>query len=137
MKKSCSILLALVMGVLLSGCGPLPRLARPTQVPTPAFGTYTPPVQSIQVEVRESDPPQVSALLRVMFSATCDKEGQTPVKYADRIFHITVVAVTPIDHGCAPAIEPAQVRVPLETRGLAPGYYTVEAGVLSALFTLK
>ncbi len=127
-------MLTLLAAALLAGCGPLPG---PTQAPTPAFATYTPPVQSIQVEVRESDPPQVSALLRVMFSATCDKEGQTPVKYVDRTFHITVVAVTPIDHGCAPAIEPAQVRVPLDTRGLPPGDYTVQAGGASAVFTLK
>jgi inhibitor of cysteine peptidase len=133
MKHWSMMSMVLAAALLLAGCSPV----TPTAVPTPAVGSYAAPVQSIQVLVMESYPVQVAAVLRVMLSATCDKVGETPVEYADRTFRITVVAVSPLDHGCAPAIEPVEVRVPLDTRGLAPGDYTVRAGDVSAVFTLK
>ena len=137
MVRRWRVMMLVLCAAVLAGCGPLGGLAGPTATPTPAMGTYVAPVQSIQVEVKQGDPVQVTAVLRVMFSATCDKAGSTPVTYADRTFRITVHAITPIDHGCAPAIEPAEVRVPLDVRGLAPGDYTVQAGDVRAVFTLK
>ncbi len=137
MKPRYLMMFTLLGALLLAGCGPLGRPAAPTATPTPAFGTYPAPVQAVQVEVKPGDPVQVTAVLRVMFSATCDKPGAAPVTYADRTFHIIVQAITPIDHGCAPAIEPVELRVPLDVRGFAPGDYTVTAGDVSAVFTLK
>ncbi len=138
MKTRWYVTITLVlMATLLTGCGPLGRLVRGTETPTPAFGTYAAPVQGVQVEVREGDPPQVSAVLRVMFAETCAQVGGTQVQYSDRTFRITVYARTPIDHGCAPALAPVEVGVPLDVRGLPAGDYAVAAGDVRAVFTLK
>lgn len=126
-----------LMGALLAGCGPLVRLVRGTETPTPALATYVPLVQSVQVKVTEGNPAKVEAVARVMFAETCAWVGKTEVKYADKTFHITVYAETYADRGCAPATEPVETRVPLDVRGLPAGDYMVTVNGVSAAFRLK
>ena len=76
MVRRWRVMMLVLCAAVLAGCGPLGGLAGPTATPTPAMGTYVAPVQSIQVEVKQGDPVQVTAVLRVMFSATCDKASR-------------------------------------------------------------
>ncbi len=129
-----------LMGIVLSACGPLvgtaSGLGAPTAQPTPRLASYVAQVQSVQAQV-SGNPPQVSAIIRGTFSESCATLGQTQVEYSANAFRITVYAVSPADRGCAPATDPYETTVPLDTTGLPAGNYTVTANGVSAPFTLK
>jgi hypothetical protein len=58
------------------------------------------------------------------------------VQYESNAFQITVYANSPADIGCVQATTPVEATIPLDTKDLPAGSYTVAANGVSAIFTL-
>ena len=132
-------LLAILIGLILTGCSPVLSLGGvPNLYPSPAPQTASreAQVQSVQLQVSSGEHPQVNALVRGNLSESCAVLGQSQVQYAANTFQIQVFALSPVDRGCAPAIVPFETTIPLNTAGLPAGTYTVIANGVSAVFSV-
>lgn len=130
-----------VMGLILSACTPLVRVGdgidSPTPQPEPQTTAREAQVQSVQIQVMSTEPPQVNAIVRGNLSESCATLGESKVEYGLNTFRITVYAVSPTDRGCAQAVTPFETTIALDTNRLQPGTYTVIANGVSAVFTLQ
>jgi hypothetical protein len=142
MKTLLHITMLLVLtGLVLSACTPPERVDdgnnSATLEPLPQTTTREAQVQSVEIQVMNTDSLQVNALVRGSLTESCATLGQSQVQYGSNTFRIAVYAVSPADRGCAQIITPFETTIPLETKGLPPGTYTVLANGVSAVFTLQ
>jgi hypothetical protein len=93
-------------------------------------------VQSIGIQLMNADPAQVNVLVRGKLTESCATLGESQVQYASNIFKITVYTNGPADIGCVQATTPFDTTIPLDTKDLRAGTYTVIANGMSAVFTL-
>ncbi len=144
-KHMHAISLASLIALVLTACAPAinPIVVPPT---TPASGpqilqTQTvsreAQVQSVEIQVMNSDPLQVNAVVRGSLTESCATLGQSQVQYTSNTFRITVYAVSPTDRGCAQVTAPFETTIALDIRGLPAGTYAVTANGVSAVFTLQ
>ncbi len=132
-----------LLSLVLAACTPVIPVVgmvnSPTQDPGPAPlpAAREAQVQSVQIQVMDTDPPQVNAVVRGSLTESCATLGQSQVQYGSNTFHITVYAVSPTDRGCAQLLSPFETTVALDIRGLPEGTYTVIANGVSAVFSLK
>ncbi len=143
MKTVTHAIFFIVVGALvLSACAPiLPLVAlmdAPAQAPTsaPQSTVRKAQVQSVAIQILNSEPPQVNAIVRGILTESCATLGESQVQYSGNTFHITVLAVSPSDRGCAPLSSGFETTIALETRGLPAGTYTVAANGVTAVLTL-
>lgn len=135
------ILFVILVGLVLAACAPA---ASPTVVPT-----ATPAVIPTQMVIREaqvhgveiqivanSAPVQVNAVVRGHLTESCATLGESQVEYASNRFRITVYALSPANISCVQATTPFEITIPLDTKDLRVGNYTVIANGVSAVFTL-
>src|SRR5512140_302335 len=119
--------------MLLSACAPIApatqRLSDPTATPMPTAlpASREAQVQSVEIQILETDPQQVSAVVHGNLTESCATLGETKVQYEANTFHLTVYAISPANVGCAQVITPFETTIPLDIRGLSPGTYTVVA----------
>ncbi len=137
-----TILFIAIAALVLSACSPLvPLIAvvdKPTQLPAPAPQSTTreAQVKSVAIQILNSDPPQINAIVRGSLTESCATLGESQVRYGGNTFNITVYVVSPSDRGCAPLTTDFETTIALDTRGLQAGTYTVLANGVSAVFTL-
>jgi hypothetical protein len=130
---------AILIGLILTGCSPVLSLGGIPNVnpsPAPQTASREAQVQSVQLQVSSGEHPQVNAVVRGNLSESCAVLGQSQVQYAANTFQIKVLAVSPVNRGCAQVITPFETTIPLNTAGLPAGTYTVIANGVSAVFTV-
>ncbi len=136
-----SAVLLILLSVLLSACSPLVRVAdgagSPTLEPAPGTSIREAQVQSVKIQVIDSNPPLVSAAVHGSLTESCATLGQSQVQYADNTFHVTVYVVSPSDRGCAPSNTPFDTTIALDTSDLPAGNYTVVVNGVSTVFRLQ
>ncbi len=131
-----------VAALVLSACAPVVPLAElvdaPTQPPTtaPQSTVREAQVQSVAIQILNSDPPQLNAIVRGSLTESCDTLGESQVQYSGNTFHIRILAVSPSDRGCAPSSTGFETTIALDTRSLPSGTYTVVANGVSGVFAL-
>ena len=142
-KQSSGIgLLILLLVFMLTACTPAaPVAVSPTVIPS--VTTILQPVsreaqvQSVEVHISQSHPLQVSAVVHGNLTESCASLEESQVQYVSNTFQITVYAKSSSDIGCAPVTTPFDTTIPLDTKDLPAGDYTVVANGVSALFTLQ
>jgi hypothetical protein len=93
-------------------------------------------ISSIEIQISQTEPWQVSAIVRGRLSESCAKLAESQVKYDANVFNITLLVSSPSDGGCMQIDQSFEQIVPLDTSGLAPGSYTVIANGEQATFDL-
>ncbi len=127
----------------LTACTPLiPAVgaaSAPTVSPssTPLATQFEVQVQSVDIQVMDTNPPQVNALVRGNLSEACATLAPSEVSYASHVFEIKIYALSPTDRGCAPVTTPFETTIALDTSSLPAGSYTVTANGVSAVFALQ
>ena len=133
--------LVIAIGLALSACAPVarpdPGIESPTLQVTPQTTVRPAQVQSVDIQVMDTNPPQVNAVVRGSLSESCATLAPSQVSYASNAFEIKLSAVSPTDRGCAQITAPFETTVALDTNGLVPGSYTVTANGVSAVFALQ
>jgi hypothetical protein len=139
------IMQSILFGVLiiLTSCAPVaqnPNLAGGTSVDltsTPATPvSREAQVQSVEAQITNTAPVQVNAVVRGNLTESCAVLGETQVEYAANAFQITVYSLSLADRDCAQATMPFETTIPLNSKDLPAGTYTVIANGVSAVFTL-
>ncbi|HEY5982268.1 MAG TPA: NBR1-Ig-like domain-containing protein, partial [Anaerolineales bacterium] len=124
--------LTILLGILLAACSSLAPVSN-----TPAGLSSAPaPVESVEIQIGQGSPVQVSAVVRGHLTESCATLGESQVAFASNVFKISVVALSPNDRGCAQVVTPFETTIALDTRNLPAGSYTVTANGVSAVFTL-
>ena len=131
--------LVIALALLLSACAPRPASALdfPTTEPTAQTTAREAQVQSVDIQLPDTDPPQVNVVVRGSLSEACATLAPAQVGYSSNVFEIKLYAISPTDRGCAQVTAPFETTVPLDVQNLAPGIYTVQANGVGAVFTLQ
>jgi inhibitor of cysteine peptidase len=101
-----------------------------------SFGS-TATIESLNVQIMESFPVQVSVVLTGYLPDGCTEIYEINASREDQTFTIQVLTRRPVDLACTMAIVPFEETVSLNVEGLPAGDYTVELGDLSQVFTLE
>ena len=94
-------------------------------------------IESMDVQIMESFPVQVSVTLTGYVPDGCTEIYEINAPRDGQIFDIEVVTRRPLDVACTQAIVPFEETVSLDVEGLSAGEYTVELGEMSQTFTLE
>ena len=143
-KMFQNIALIIFVMILLTSCAsPInPTVAPATQtVSTPqAIQTQATnreaQVQSVEIQIVNSNPAQVNAVVRGNLTESCATLGESRVQYDSNTIRITIYVVSPSNVGCIQTTTPFETTIPLNTKDLLTGTYTVIANGVSAVFTL-
>ncbi len=131
----------IVIALVLPACAPLVRLSNEPNSATPEpqgqVAVREAPVQSVDIEVMNTNPVQVNAIVKGSLTESCARLGDSQVQYDANTFHITVYVTSPADQGCIQQTTPFETTIALDTSGLGPGTYTVAANGVSAVFALQ
>ncbi len=94
----------IVIALVLPACSPLVRLSNEPKSATPQpQGQVTvreAQVQSVDIEVMNTNPAQVNAIVRGNLTESCARLGDSQVQYDANTLHITVYVTSPADQGC-------------------------------------
>ena len=93
-------------------------------------------VQSVEIQIMNANPAQVSAIVHGNLTESCATLDKSQVRYESNTIQITVYAVSRSDIGCAQATTPFETAVALDTSRLPNGTYTVIVNGVSAVFVL-
>lgn len=136
LAASCVALLA------LSACG----TGDPTATPPPNSTPTTPtqpnttagiaPVDSIDVKVLESKPPQAQATVKGYLPDPCTTLSSISQSRDGNTFTITLATARETGKACIEVIQPYEQAVTLDVAGLTPGTYTAIANGVSTTFEL-
>lgn len=104
-------IVSLVYLMLLAACAPaMPPTIVPTVIPlataTHQTTTREAQVQRIEVQTLQSNPLQISAIVRGNLTESCAILGESQVQYASNTFQITVYVNSLADIGCVQATTP-------------------------------
>lgn len=136
MEQPGGRLIALICAGLLAGCG-----AEQASAPPPGSGLEPSAltVDSLRLEVVESFPVQVIAVVEGTFPDTCSEIDGIDVGEmdADGVMLVTLSAARPADQVCAQAVTPFQQRFELPVQGLSAGTYTLNVNGLTESFELE
>lgn len=138
-------LLLLLFGILilsLTGCIPASSLAGiPTDVNvavTQAAPWQTAEreaqVESVEVQIIQSDPVQVNAIVRGNLTESCATLSGSQTTYASNTFQIKLMTKSPTDRGCAQVTTPYERTIPLDMSGLTSDTYIVIVNGVSTSF---
>ena len=84
-------------------------------------------IESVQALVLESQPVQVSVLIRGTLPDDCSAITDLEQSFADTTFTVNVVAARPAGSTCNAAATPFDRALDLEVGDLPPGQYTIDA----------
>jgi hypothetical protein len=99
-------------------------------------GSRSATVRSIQLKALESFPVKIGATLSGVLPDGCTRIEEIETVREGNIFHIRLHTERPAEALCTMALVPFEETVVIDTAGLPPGGYTVEAGDLAATFRL-
>jgi hypothetical protein len=113
--------------------------AAPSTVPRPdeteiVLGKAT--IESIQINMMESFPIQVSVTVEGMLNDGCTSIDQITTQREGSTFQTTITTSRPMDTLCTEALVPFEDTFPLEVEGLEAGTYTVDVNGVRDTFTL-
>jgi inhibitor of cysteine peptidase len=121
--------------------------AAPLPLETPASeSTATPEVtlvgttvfvQSVEVQGLDSDPLEVTALVRGQLPDACSFIEGYELEFKEQTFKITMTGVRRPDARCAQMLTPFEQEVPLDVSGLPTGEYTVDVNGMTTQFDLE
>ncbi len=131
---------AIVLTSSLTGCASRINLtAVPTltvqAIPTQMV-TRDAQVQSVEIQITNTVPMLVNAVVRGNLTESCATLGESHVEYASNTFRITVDVVSPGDRGCVHITTPFETTIAPPVTDLPTGSYTVIANGVSAVFTV-
>lgn len=149
MKNSLSKILLKIVSVaslallVLTACAPATPIPlnlppAPTAIATikPQVTNREAHVQSVDIQIINTDPAQVNAVVHGTLTEACASLGESQVRYASNTFQITVYANSRADIGCAQVTTPFETTIPLGIKDLPAGDYAVTANGVGAVFTL-
>jgi hypothetical protein len=113
------------------------ELAVDNTLETSEIITREAPVGSIQVNIMESAPVQVSVTVRGSLPDGCTEISQIAQTRQANFISLDVFTERPADMVCTQAVVPFEETVPLEVRGLPAGTYTVDVNGVTATFELS
>ena len=127
--------------IALAACSPAaPATLPPTVIPSvttvPTLASREAQVQSVEVQISQSNPPKASAVVHGNLTESCATLGESQVQYVSNTFQIRVYVNSPADIGCVQSTTPFDTTIPLDTKELPAGSYTVTANGVSTTFTL-
>ena len=127
-----------VFALLVASCAPLAATPSPiiTEEPgAPVMGVAT--VQSVEIQILESQPVQVNAIVRGQLpDASCTTITSVEQVRNGNIINLTLVTTTDPLARCAQALTPFEQVIPIDISNLPPGQYTVNAGGVQRSFEL-
>jgi hypothetical protein len=124
----------------LIGCAPASTPAdAPSAVLSPAsqarMTSHEAQVQSIEIQVLQSNPLQINAVIHGTLTESCASLGESQVQYESNSIQVTVYEVSQQDAGCVQTATPFETSIPLKTGELPVERLTVVANGVSASFT--
>lgn len=136
-------LLALLAGALFilaaTACSPL--MVTSTSTDQPGSTTESPvelaAVESIEIQILESFPVQVQALVRGYLPDSCTRLGVLSQERIDANFRVTIPMERDASHTCPSVIAPFEQTVALDVSGLSAGFYNVDVNGVEAFFQLS
>jgi inhibitor of cysteine peptidase len=136
-KRTMSILGAVALLALgLLSCGPA---VQPTPTPGPGPGGVIkgePVVESVDVQILESFPVQVHAVVRGSLGDGCTTLDEVTTSREGNLLRIRLTSQRPADAVCTLALVPFEEVVALDVVGLPAGQYTVDANGVTETFEL-
>lgn len=149
MKLRATIFIFLILVLLLAACRSEPEITS-TPVPptnTPALPTPTAVpsgetirgqavVDSIELQISQSFPVQVSVIARGELPDGCTQVDEVIQQLSGNTFRVAVGTIRPGDAVCTLAVVPFSQTIPLQVAGLDAGTYTVSVNGRTATFTL-
>jgi uncharacterized protein YraI len=141
MLKLNTLFVALVFLLVITACTPA-VVETPTPAPImteepiiPVTGIAV--VQSVEIQILESQPLQVNAILRGQLpDAGCTTISKIDQVREGNVFKLTLTTTTDPRALCAQALTPFEQVVSLNVDGLAPAQYTVEVSGIEQTFEL-
>ena len=134
MFRSKIFILVCLVTILMSGCTPALVTPSPGVAETPALASGA-VVKSIDVQILESFPIQVHAVLRGdLPDASCTTISSVDQVRQGNTFQLTLVTTTDPLARCASAPTPFEEVVPLDVQDLPAGTYVVRAGDVEQTF---
>jgi hypothetical protein len=146
MKKLLQFTFLFVIYILvMTACAPVSSLMGiPNKAPTSTpqsmqtqIAIREAQVQSVEIQLMQTDPVQVKAVVRGDLTESCATLGDTQISYAANTFYIKVLTVSPTDRGCVQITTPYEQTVYLDTAELTPGIVTVIANDVSTSFNFS
>jgi hypothetical protein len=140
-RRSISPLLFMLMVLpvmtVLASCERGSEGGTATGTPTGSESMITAPLQieSVDVLVAESNPPQVFAKVSGIIPDSCTNPREPQIKREGSTFTITILGERPADVACAQIVSQYEKSIPLGT--LDPGQYTVVVNGVSKPFTVS
>ena len=133
--------LVCLMLLVLTACAPAGPVAvgstsSPTATIEPQTARREAQVQSVEIQMTNTAPAQVNAIVRGNLTESCATLGESQVQFVSNTFQITVYVNSRVDIGCAQVTTPFETILPLDIQDLPAGNYTVTASGVSAVFTL-
>ena len=130
------ILSFMLLMIVLASCAPVRATPPPAMTPgTPSTGVAI--VQSVEIQIRESQPLQVDAIIRGQLpDGGCTTISSVDQSRDGNTFNITLITTTDPLAVCTLAATPFEQAVALELSNLPPATYTVIANGVVATFEL-
>jgi hypothetical protein len=94
-------------------------------------------VDTLQIEILETFPVQVNALLQGNLATPCSKLNPAVTNLVDNTFVIELSATQPSENACIQVLSPFNLTVPLQVEGLPKGEYVVQSQTKEARFMLE
>jgi hypothetical protein len=93
-------------------------------------------IDSVEVLIRESLPPQVSVNVKGNLSDACTTVDQVTTARNGNTFNIEISTKRPVDQMCAQVLTPFEQNIPLDVTGLTKGTYTVNVEGVTTTFEM-
>jgi hypothetical protein len=134
--KSQTFIVITIFAVLIAACAQVPATPPPILTDEPSIPvTGVAVVESVDVQILESQPPQVHVIIR----GQLPDAGCTTISAANQVregntFKVTLITTTDPLALCAQALTPFEYVVPLDVSNLPPAEYTVEVDGIQETF---
>jgi len=135
------MLLICAIALVLIGCAlAFPPTNAPTAIPlSTSEGQMIirkAQVQSVVIQTLQTDPPQLNAIVRGNLMESCAALGESKVQYDSNTIWISVYETSSSAIGCIQGTTQFETTIPLNTKELSEGHYTVSANGVNAVFAL-
>lgn len=136
MKKIIFLIIAVVIaGVLFYFFGGREEVISPNNQEI-KFETGVAVVDEVAIEVLDTEPVRVNALVKGSLPDSCTTLSEIKTKVEEKEFKVAITTKRPEGSVCAQVIVPFEEIVPLSVEGLLAGDYIVDVNGVAENFTL-